>query len=200
VPPSRPAELTPSEPLDPLADVAASARSPRARRGLTTRRRLFARRTQTHQLLRLWRRVGQLLAGAEEQFNKRDASELLKLVGKISEALDGFPPLFGEAGQPGYMLLTLTQLDSPQDIVKLDHNQLHSLQRDWKAGLTFLRAHRDYLRQELRLFRRHSRQEQMTRAISTYLGGRLGAFALVVLGLLALGIALLRTYFSWVAG
>jgi hypothetical protein len=186
-----PAFIPPKPPADPLAEVMASACGPIARRGLQTRHRLHDRRVQTHRLLRNWRRIGELLETRDKTLDKRAATDLLKLVTRINGHLEGFPHLFGEAGRPGYMLLTLTEMDSALDLVKLDCNQLESLQRDWERGMAFLYAHRDLLRRELRKFRRHCMSERIARNVSTYLSERMLATAAVAVAivLVVLGLA-----------
>ena len=80
--------------------------------------------------------------------------EMYKLLERVEVELHDFP-LMGEAGQPGYLVVTLAQLEKDErKAVTLERPHRESLARDWKAGLKFLKAHRDYLREEVKTHRR----------------------------------------------
>jgi hypothetical protein len=70
-------------------------------------------------------------------------------------------------------------------------SQREALARDWWAGRTFLQAHREFLRQELRTLRKKSVWYRGTRAVRTFLSEHPGG-VLILLGLLALNVALWR--------
>ena len=92
----------------------AAARSPVARRGLSTRRGLYRRVCATRHLQRLWHRMGEYLDDPERRFSGTDARELYRLVEQVGAAADEFP-LLGDLGQPGHYILNLGQLDRSRD-------------------------------------------------------------------------------------
>jgi hypothetical protein len=93
--------------------------------------------------------------------------------------------------------VSLTTLDRARDLRNLTLSQRESLQRDWKAGLRFLEAHRDFLRVELRIHRGRGRGERFIRAARAYLNEQPLCALLVLLALVAIVIAVWR---SWLAG
>jgi hypothetical protein len=198
--PVEPVEPTPPpppepepEPIDPVVEAAQSA--PQSRRGLGTRRALYRRLRRTRRLLRLWRRLGKYLSDPERALARGEANELRRLLGKVETELDEFPPPLGEAGQPGYMVVALTQTDSARTIQTLSSSQRQSLERDWQAGQRFLIAHRDFLLAKLQVVRKMRPVERLARAVRIYLHESPSAAAvLVILGLVALGVAILRSY------
>jgi hypothetical protein len=187
-------ETVPSEAREPVDEVLLLARSPAARRGLGTRWSLLRRRTLTHRLLLLWGEAEHFFEDPGHRPSRPEATACLRLVQKISDALEDFPPLLGEAGQPGHLLLALAERETARDILKLDAHQRESLQRDCKAGLKLLRAHRDFLREEMRAVRRRGWRERWFRAIRSFVNERPALAILTLLGLLALVIALGRTH------
>jgi hypothetical protein len=189
-PPTLPA-APPPEPIDTV--VQAARASPQAQRGLATRRALYHRVARTRGLLHLWHRIGKYLVDADKRLNKQEASELYKLVKELEDTLGDFP-LLGEAGQPGYLILNLTQLDKARALMGLSTSQRESLQRDWKAGLKFLESHRDYLRTELRIHRKRGLIERTVRASRAYLNEHPLAASLLVLGLAAVSVAIWKTF------
>jgi hypothetical protein len=197
--PAEPAEPAPApppepepEPIDPVVEAAQSA--PQSRRGLPTRRALYRRLKRTRRLLRLWRRVGKYLSDPERALGRGEANDLRRLLGKIEKELEEFPPPLGEAGQPGYMVVALTQMDSPRTIQTLSSSQRQSLERDWQAGQRFLVAHRDFLLGQLHALRKLSRYARLLHAVRVSLHERSTAAALLLLlALLALGVAIFRT-------
>src|SRR5262249_20048209 len=123
-----------------------------------------------------------------------EARELLAQLASIRRLLGNFPPLLGEAGQPGYLVLALAR----QQIVvptfqTLLPSQREALARDWSQAQKLLAAHKDFLRQELRALRRKTALGRAVRSVRAFLDDHPGAF-LILLGLLALAIALYREY------
>jgi hypothetical protein len=141
--------------------------------------------------MRSWFALGKFLEDETKQLTRPQAREMYKLIERIEEELHDFP-LMGEAGQPGYLIVTLTQLDKSKTLVNLAPSQRESLSRDWKAGLKFLKAHRDYLREETRAQRRHSWAAGTLRAARALLNESPLAALVVLLTLLALGVAVWR--------
>jgi hypothetical protein len=110
----------------------------------------------------------------------------------VRAALHGFPPLLGEAGQPGYFALTLARQPAVVPTFQaLKAREREALARDWWAGRTFLQSHREFLRQELRTLRKKSVWYRAVRATRAFLSEH-PAGVLVLLALLALVVALWR--------
>jgi hypothetical protein len=188
LPPPPPAP--PPEPVDPVLE---SARSAPVRRGIGTRRALYKRVARTRHLLRLWHRMGKHLADPEKRLGKQDAAELKKTIEQAEEAVEDFP-LLGEAGQPGYLIISLTTLDRARDLRNLTPRERESLERDWQAGLRFLEGHRDFLRAELRAYRRCGFGARLVRAARSMLNEQPVCAALVLLALAAVVVAVWRSW------
>jgi hypothetical protein len=189
-----PPPLPAAPPAPPIDTVVESARtSPAVKRGLTTKRALYHRVARTRQLLRLWHRIGKHFVDTERRLSKQEASDLYKRVKEFADVLDDFP-LLGEAGQPGYLIINLMQLDKARALQGLTTSQRESLQRDWKVGLKFLEAHRDYLRGELRANRKRGWTERTIRAVRGYINEEPLAAGLLLLALVSLAIAVWRSY------
>jgi hypothetical protein len=181
----------PAEPIDPAVEAALSAP---ARRGLSSKRALFYRVARTRQLLRVWDQVGAFL-GAPRRRPARSSQvlNLLRQLAEVRQLLDDFPPLMGEAGQPGYLILALDELGDTQAFQTLSGHQREALSRDWKAAHKLLIAHRNFLRQEIRAQRRRPLKERMRRRLRAALVEEPAAM-LLLLALLAINIAVWRTY------
>jgi hypothetical protein len=117
----------------------------------------------------------------------------LRQLDQVRSLLAGFPPLLGEAGQPGYLILTLAELADAQTIQSLSPHQREALSRDWKAANKVLSAHRDFLRQEIHAQRRRSLGQRIRRRIRAAITDEPAA-VLLLLALLAVNIAVWRTY------
>lgn len=156
-------ELLP-EAYDP---VAVTARSAVARRGLGSRAALLERISQTRKLLAAWKQTGKILGDPEEGLTRRsEAVELVRQLALIRQLLQGFPPLLGQAGQPGYSVIALARQQSIlQTFQALSHRQREVLAQHWKIGRELLLAHRDFLREELQVLRRKGRWSRALRVI-----------------------------------
>src|SRR5262249_14459095 len=132
----------------------------------------------------------------KKRLNKAaDAAELVRLMGEIQELLRSFPPLLGEAGQPGYLVLTLARQQAVVPTFQtLISSQREALARDWWAGRELMEAHRDYLRKEVRGMRKKRAWGWTVRAVLAFLTDQPG-WLLVFLALLALNVAIWRTFF-----
>jgi hypothetical protein len=188
-----PAAPEPVEPVDPV--IAAAQQSPRARRGLGTKRALYGRVVSTRKLLRLWEQLGQYMESAKRRLSRSaDGPELVRLLGEMQSHLRHFPRLMGAAGQPGYLVVMLTQQD---DLVRsfqgLNSGQREALSRDWSAGRKLLAAHIDYLRQEIRVLRKLTAKQRLLRAVRAVVADQPATFFLLVL-LVALNIAVWRAF------
>lgn len=149
-PPAKP--VAPAEP-DPAMELACSCL---ARRGLLTRWALFQRIASTRILLRAWVQVGKYLGDPTLRLTRKDqAIDLVRQLTIIRQQLQSFPALIGQAGQPGYLVISLARQQLiVQTFLTLLPAQREALVRDWQAGLTFLAAHRYYVREEIWKVRR----------------------------------------------
>ncbi len=175
-----------AELIDPIRESA--QRSERARFGLGTRGALHQRVLLTRHLMRLWYRLGKHLEDPGKKLTRPEATEMKKLLQQLEDDGASFP-LLGEAGQPGHLILSLTQFDRSKDLLTLDHAVRESLKRDWDAGLKFLELHRDFLRGELVAYRRRGRRQRLMLAVRAWLNTRPLTALLIFGGALALTIA-----------
>lgn len=183
--------LDAAEPLDPLEEAAQSGP---ARRNIATKRTLYQRISRTRHLLGLWNELGKYLSSPKRRLSRsQDGPELVRLLDEMPKLLKGFPRLLGEAGQPGYLVLALTQVDTVKVFQSFSPHQREALSRDWNAGLKLLLAHRDFLRRELRAMRQRPFGRRLIRAGWSLLVDQPG-IVLLLLALLAINVALWRTY------
>ena len=181
----------PLEPADPTLDAAHSGP---AYRGIATRRGFFQRIALTRRLLRLWNELGKYISQPKRRLSRSaDGPELTRLLDEITEALKGFPPLLGEAGQPGYLVLALTQVDTIKVYQSFSPHQREALSRDWGAGIKLLTAHYNFLRQERRAMRKRPWRQRILRAAWSLIVDQPG-IVLILLALLAINVALWRSY------
>lgn len=176
-------------PFDPVLEIARSSTS--ARRGLGTKRALYFRLARTRQLLRAWERAGKYLSAPEQRLKRRsEAKDLVRQLREVHELLDGFPPLLGEAGLPGYLVVALArqQMIVPtfRDLLS---SQREALARDWRAGRSLLVLHREFLREEIRKLRAKSIWGRTARAVWAGLTDQPRVLVLFLV-LLALNLAL----------
>ncbi|HTU23430.1 MAG TPA: hypothetical protein VMG10_35670 [Gemmataceae bacterium] len=191
VPGAAPAPTAP--PLEPIDTILEAAQSSAARRGIGTRRTLYRRIARTRQLLRVWNDLGKFLSSPKRRLSRSaDGPELLRLLEEITTLLKDFPALLGEAGQPGYLVLALAQLDTVKVFQSFSAHQREALSRDWGAGFKLLTAHRDFLRQELRDMRKRPFRERLLRASWSLVVDQPGT-VLLLLALLAIIVARWRT-------
>jgi hypothetical protein len=182
-------------PLLELVDsVLEAAQSGPARRGIATKRALYHRISRTRRLLRVWNGLGKYLSSPKRRLSRSaDGPELLRQLDEITTLLRRFPPLLGEAGQPGYLVLALAQVDTIKVFQSFSPHQREAMTRDWRAGLKLLLAHRDFLRQESRALRQRPFRQRLLRASWAILTDQPGT-VLLLLALLAINIVLWRTY------
>lgn len=180
-----------AEPVDPVLEAAQAGP---ARRGIGTKRSLYQRIARTRRLIQLWNNLGKYISSPRRRLSRsQDGPELVRLLGEITTVLRRFPALLGEAGQPGYLVLALAQVDTVKVFQSFSPHQREALGRDWKAALKLLTAHRDYLRQELRAWRQRPFRQRVLRAAWSLLVDQPGV-VLLLLALLAINVALWRTY------
>jgi len=195
-----PPVLPPAAPQPrPKADPAVEAsRCAAARRGLGTRRALYQRLARTRRLMRAWDRVGTYFGNPRRKLGKpAEATELINQLKDVTTALDGFPPLLGEAGQPGYSVVVLARQPVPVPVFQtLLPGQRDTLAQHWKGGRQLLESHREYLRHEIQAVRRGSRLRRAWRATRHAIADQPGIL-LLLLALLAINVAIWRQYFSF---
>src|SRR5262249_46493534 len=141
----------------PQPDAAESAASAaHARRGLGTRRTLYFRIARTRKLLEAWEHIGKYFAQPHRRVTRpSEATELIRLLARIQSLLHGFPPVLGEAGQPGYLVVALARQAAPVPTFQtLLPSQREALAQHWETGRKLLIAHHRFLRQEARARRR----------------------------------------------
>jgi hypothetical protein len=176
------------EPVDPAAEAAQA--SAVARRGLGTKRALYYRIGRTRQLLWAWKQAGKYLSDPARFITRpTEATELIHELTAVRTLLRAFPPLLGQAGQPGYLVLALArqQMIVPTFQTLLP-SQREALARDWQAGFALLTAHRQFLREELRVHRLKGRGRRAVRAVRDSILNHPGVLLLVT-ALLALNLA-----------
>ncbi|OAI38940.1 hypothetical protein AYO40_01505 [Planctomycetaceae bacterium SCGC AG-212-D15] len=177
--PSAPEPASPApEPANPAEEAARS--SPRARRGLGTKRALFRRIVTTRQLLAAWKKIGRYLAHPDRRLTRlAEATDLVQELNEIEELLEDFPRLLGEAGQPGYLVLALAQQPTLVPTFRgLSPSQREALARDWNAALEVLLQHRSFLRGELRCLRKQRLLTRGVRALTTFVSDHALLFAI----------------------
>lgn len=179
-PEERPALM--SAPADPVLDRARCSRA--ARCGLGTRSGLFDRVMCTRELLYAWQQVGRFLGQPRRRLTRiAEANELIRRLSEIRELLEEFPPLLGQAGQPGYLVLALARQPMVVPTFRsLSRSQRVALARDWRAGKVMLEVHRRFLRDELKTVRCQSRVARMWRSVCAFLTEQ--GVALLLLALL----------------
>jgi hypothetical protein len=183
----------------PKADpVLEASRSTAARRGLGTRRALFRRLAHARRLMRAWEGVGKYFASPKRRLSKpAEATELIGHLKAVREALEGFPALLGEAGQPGYSVVVLARQPAPVPIFQtLLPSQRETLAQHWKGGRQLLQAHREYLRLEIQSLRKRGRVGRAWRAARHAITDQPGIL-LLLLALIAINIAIWRQYFDF---
>jgi hypothetical protein len=186
-------EAEPPPPPPPPDPVSEAACCPAACRGLRSKRALYQRIARTRHLLRLWQHVGRYLADPTRRLTR--SSELRDLdehLAEIVEALEEFPPVLGRAGQPGYLVATLEDMELKPTFQKLTPDQREGLSRDWEAGLKLLKEHRDLLRKKAQTIK-DRRRTPLVRAVRLLLRKPL-VTTIVLVALAALNVAVWRTY------
>ncbi len=192
VPPAAPPQPRPK--ADPSVEA---SRCAAARRGLGTRRALYQRPARTRRLMRAWDRVGKFFGNPRRKLSKpAEATELIGQLRDVKSALESFPPLLGEAGQPGYSVVVLARQPAPVPVFQtLLAGQRDTLAQHWKGGRQVLESHREYLRHEIQAVRRGGRLRRAWRAARHAVTDQPGVL-LLLLALLALNVAIWRQYFS----
>ena len=148
----------PAERVDAVLSAAQESGPARAVWGPS--RTLYTRVVATRKLLHVWEQLGNYLEPAKRRLSRAvDGPELSRLFQEMTVLLRRFPRLMGAAGQPGYLVLVLSQQEEmARSFQALDPGQREALSRDWATGQKLLAAHRDFLRQEIRATAQTHRQ------------------------------------------
>ena len=185
--PEPPPPATELEAEDPVVELAAF--SAPARRGLGSKLALYYRISPGASCCGPGFRSATTSATRFQLTKKPDAIDLVRQLGTIRQLLQGFPPLLGQAGQPGYLVIALARQQMiVQTFLALLPSQREALVRDWQEGLKLLAAHRRFLRDELWALHRKGwigRSFRVMRALVTDQPG----LWLVLLALLAANLA-----------
>jgi hypothetical protein len=190
-----PAVLSPppaAKPADPFLEAARKSRV--ARRGLGTRRALYERLLATRALLRAWDHAGRFVARPSRQLLKTgEGTELARRLTKLDRLLLDFPPLIGQAGQPGYRVVILAREHQVGSAFRaLGPDERAALALDWKSGRDVLQAHRRYLGDVVRCQRRQGRWKRLLRPARVWVKDHPAWVAALIgaaLGLAALSLA-----------
>lgn len=200
--PAAPVPEAPPPPLPPIPtkpeELPSPTQAPRtvAERGLGTKRQLYERIVRTRALVHLWKYAGKYLGHKKRRLTRpSEAREFIELLTALREEMEGFPKILGEAGQAGYLVVSMARQPTVVPTFQtLLASQRESLARDWLAGLKVLQEHQRYLRQETRGLRHKTFLGLALRAVRSFLNDNPAGW-LIVLGLLALIIALVRGLF-----
>jgi hypothetical protein len=154
-----------AEPVDPFPQAARA--SPAARRGLGTRRALYERFLASRTLLRLWDQAGKYVGRPKRRLARpAEGTELTRKLAKLDQLLTDFPPLLGQAGQPGYRVIMLGRDENvPLHFQALSPAEREVLALDWKTGRAVLAAHLEYVRKQVRRLRRQGWLQRAARAV-----------------------------------
>ncbi|MCS6851364.1 MAG: J domain-containing protein [Gemmataceae bacterium] len=153
---------------------------------------------QTRQLLLAWSQLESFLGQTERRLNRRsEAIELVRQLTAVRQLLHDFPPLLGQAGQPGYLVVTLARQSAiVQTFRDLEPAQREALRRDWQAGRDLLLQHRRFLRLELRHLRRANWWTRASRAFRLTLVNHPG-LSLLPLAIAAVNLAFPAVRAAW---
>jgi hypothetical protein len=174
-----PVEPRPQQPLAPLP---------------ANRRAIYHRLARVRRLLRAWRGFEQHLSDpAWRVARPGDAVSLTTCCAELATLARSLPEGVGNAGEPGYLVMALAR----QQVVvptfqALLPSQREALARDWSAGLDQLHRQLAALRRATRTLRKKSPFRRTATHILTFLSHH-PSFILLLLGVLALLIAALRT-------
>jgi hypothetical protein len=176
--------------IDPTREL---ARSPAARRGLWTRWALGRRIRRVRDLLHAWNDLGEFLLPCKRLTRTSEAQQLRDLLHEVTDLLRKFPPILCRPGQPGFLVLSLTEHEGVRTFQALDAGQRTAIKEDWDTARKLLLAHCEYLSEQIAAQRGLTRWQRFTRTIACSIREQ-PYVALFLLALLAVNIALWRTY------
>jgi hypothetical protein len=164
----------------------------------TARRALYRNMVRTRRLLGHWRQLGLYLSSPKRRLTRpAEAVDFLRQLEGIRQLTAELPPLLGQAGQAGYHVLTLVQLNSVPTFQTLTLEQREVLSRDWNDGQLALEKHSAVLRTNLKQSRRQGTLLSLGRASVRLVKNHPGV-VLVVLATVSLLVVIFRTLvFDW---
>jgi hypothetical protein len=188
VPEAAPAEVVPAGPRVPPP--------PPTRRD--ARRALYRRLAKLRRLTDRWTQLGKYVAAPQRRLTRpAEAVDFLNQLAGIRALAAEMPPGLGQAGQAGYHVLTLAQLNSVPTFQTLLPQQREVVSRDWNDGLTVLDNQRPALRAEVRRLRRRGLLKRAGRAGARFVKKHPGVVLAGLAGL-SLAVVLFRTFvFDW---
>lgn len=191
--PPRPYPLAPPEPVAIAPVVRRTTPQRQTPRHDDPRRRLYHRLGTARRLLAAWRNVGDFLG---EQRRLREPGVAIEFVGALMElrerlAADDAPPV-GLPGQPGALVAALARQPLPLTTYRqFLPEQRTALAADWQAGEARLAETYRETGRAVRRQRRSAPRRAVRAAARSLMTDRLD-LTLFVLGLAALGLAILR--------
>jgi hypothetical protein len=187
-PPADSSTILASVPADPVLEAARS--SPAARRGLGTRRALYERLLATRELVRLWDQAGRYVGKPKRRLARAaEESDLTRRLTRIDQHLLDFPPLLGQAGQPGYRLVMLAREEQvPEAFKRLSPEEREALALDWKTSRSVLATHLRFVRQRVRSLRRLSWCGKLLRPVDAWVNEHQRLVLGIVLALMVVGL------------
>ncbi len=193
-PPSASGPTPVARPVDSLYDIAFL--SFHARRGIGTAGALYERIFHLRQLLWTWEQAGRILNRPKRSTSRpAELKELMRRLQEINDLMEGFPPILGRPGQPGYRVIAMARLGMTAEMFQtLDPEQRAALARDWVAGQVVLKKHRQFLRQELKALRRKGWLGRAIRALRAGLNDH-PVWVCAIVAAILIGLALLHLVF-----
>lgn len=193
--PVNPPAVAPPAPVAKPADTAFDAASPAARRGLGTPAAIFDRIHYTRQLLWAWEQAGKFVNKPARRVAKpAEEKELARRLQAVCELIDELPPLVGHPGQPGYRVVAMGRLELTAPMFKnLDRTQREALAKDWLAANIVLKAHRQFLKKELRSIKHQGWFGRTMRAVRAALNDNPG-WVLFAIGVASVLVVLVNVF------
>ncbi len=166
--------------------------------GRAARRLLYRRAARARKLLGNWNQLGKYIGSTKRRLTRpAEAVDFLQQLEGIRTLVPELPPVLGQAGQVGYHVLTLAQLNSVPMFQTLAPEQREVLSRDWHDSLKVLEDHRAALRTQIDKARRQGLVVRGGRAVARLVRNHPGAVLAALAGL-SLVVVLFRTFvFDW---
>jgi hypothetical protein len=164
------------------------------RRPPSSRRSHYQRLARARKARHAWRALEQALVDPARRTSRpADVASLARALADLDHNSQWLPAGFGQASQPGHLVMALArQPMAVPTFQALLPGQREALARDWHAGLDEIEANLNGVRRQLPPRDHSPAVIASIRGIAAHLFGRPGV-VLIVAGLVALQIALLRT-------
>jgi hypothetical protein len=191
----RPMTVAPPVPREPAPLPLDRAPAAQPRRGDPERRWLYRQTTVARHLLQSWREAERFLADPDYRLRDRvDAAALVRTLSRLRDlAADDAAPPVAAAGQAGHLVVALArQPRLLHDYRRLPPEHRLAVAADWRAGFAKLADDVRMLRWRVRRHRHGALRRWAARTARYAVSDGLDV-TLFVLGLAALGVALLRS-------